>query len=295
MSTPELHPVAPAIGPFASAEFLEAVVGVGPDPGIFVLRTSPTGMVGFERRPELLSLAGHEDLVDYRSPRGAGSPELVEVEMAGLEPGTRYVFDSLPSEAADVFCRTLRALGLEFLEEIHAATAVLELPPTYDEYLARLSKKERHELRRKSRRYIEAIGETTFVHAAEAGELFEQFIRFHRRSPGEKGKFMTPGMESFFGELLAMPGWGIDALVDDRGAVTAAGFGYQDDDGYFLYNSAYDPDHADASPGVVLLARLIELTIERGSAIFDFLKGDEPYKQRLGARPRPLHRISGVT
>ncbi len=33
---------------------------------------------------------------------------------------------------------------------------------------------------------------------------------------------------------------------------------------------------------------MIEHTIEQGFGVFDFLKGDEDYKVRLGASPRPL-------
>jgi len=41
----------------------------------------------------------------------------------------------------------------------------------------------------------------------------------------------------------------------------------------------------------VLLALLIEDAIMQGMAVFDFLKGDEVYKFRLGARRRPLYVI----
>ena len=36
----------------------------------------------------------------------------------------------------------------------------------------------------------------------------------------------------------------------------------------------------------------IEFAIEEGQAIFDFLKGDEAYKFRLGAEPRPLFQVA---
>ena len=35
--------------------------------------------------------------------------------------------------------------------------------------------------------------------------------------------------------------------------------------------------------------------IKSGLRIFDFLKGDEDYKARLGAKPRPLHRLEATT
>ena len=49
-----------------------------------------------------------------------------------------------------------------------------------------------------------------------------------------------------------------------------------------------------ASPGVVLFSSMIERQIERGVPVFDFLKGDEAYKYRHGAAPRPLFAIEGV-
>jgi len=62
---------------------------------------------------------------------------------------------------------------------------------------------------------------------------------------------------------------------------------------YYLYNSASDPAVGHASPGVVLVSALFEDRIARGTRIFDFLKGDEPYKFRYGARPRPLFLLEG--
>jgi CelD/BcsL family acetyltransferase involved in cellulose biosynthesis len=75
--------------------------------------------------------------------------------------------------------------------------------------------------------------------------------------------------------------------------MAAAGFGYHGADGYYLYNSAFDPTLREASPGVVLMASLIESAIEAARDVFDFLKGDEAYKYRLGAGERLLYTVSG--
>jgi CelD/BcsL family acetyltransferase involved in cellulose biosynthesis len=71
----------------------------------------------------------------------------------------------------------------------------------------------------------------------------------------------------------------------------AGSFAYEDEEGYYLYNSAYEPDAAHASPGVMLLWCLIHRAVEDGRVVFDFLKGDETYKFRLGAEPRPLYAL----
>ena len=80
--------------------------------------------------------------------------------------------------------------------------------------------------------------------------------------------------------------------VGEDGSPVAAAFGFEDDVAYYLYNSAFDPSAGRVSPGVVLVSLLIERAIATGKTIFDFLKGDEPYKFRLGAEPRPLFEVA---
>jgi CelD/BcsL family acetyltransferase involved in cellulose biosynthesis len=49
------------------------------------------------------------------------------------------------------------------------------------------------------------------------------------------------------------------------------------------------------SPGLVLLLSMIEHAIGQGWGRFDFLTGNEPYKARMGARPRQLYRVEAKT
>lgn len=290
----ELAPVAPAIGPFGGREFLSALwQHHRPEGAELHIVADAEGLLPLAWHDDVLVFAGDGDLIDYRSPLGSGIERLLASTLGGLPTGTRFNFDSLPLEAAEVLVKGANSAGFSADMDEHAVAAVLHLPDTFDEYLMVIGKKERHELRRKRRRYEAALGPAHFVHATGTGALFDDFVRFHRMAIGEKGSFMTPEMEAWFVTLAELPGWGIDALVGEDGHVTAAGFGYQAADGYYLYNSSYNLDLRDSSPGVVLLGRLIELTIERGKPIFDFLKGDETYKFRLGAEPRPLYRVTG--
>jgi CelD/BcsL family acetyltransferase involved in cellulose biosynthesis len=58
-----------------------------------------------------------------------------------------------------------------------------------------------------------------------------------------------------------------------------------------LYNSGFDPAHARLAPGIVLLAHLIRDAIDRRIPIFDFLRGEEPYKQGFGPVPEDLYNV----
>jgi CelD/BcsL family acetyltransferase involved in cellulose biosynthesis len=55
-----------------------------------------------------------------------------------------------------------------------------------------------------------------------------------------------------------------------------------------LYNSGFDPARAVLAPGIVLLAHVIRDAIDRGFPIFDFLRGEEPYKYGFGPSPEDV-------
>ncbi len=291
----DLAPAAPCIGPFARPDVLATLWRHAPeeDASLQIAETSdallPLVMTG-----DTLSFVGHRDLVDYRSPLGRGVADLVEEIVESLPAGTRIHFDSLPGEAVEVIAEGLRRFGLDPAPVQGDVAAVLELPASFDEYLAGIGKKERHELRRKRRRFEAEAGPLDLERVIGDDGVFDQFVSLHRRSDGDKGSFMTAAMEAYFRDLYALPGWGIDALRDGGGMVVAAAFGYVDDSGYYLYNSAFDNVLSRISPGQVMLGAMIERAVEEGRRIFDFLKGDESYKFRLGAEPRPLYEVEVV-
>lgn len=283
------RPVASAIGPFARPEVLAEIAVAAADPGLQAVVSASGGFV-VSVDGTVVRLAGHADLCDYHTPVGGGIVELVGGLVADLGPGFGYQFDSLPQEAAEVFAAGFVEAGLKVSMTEHISTAVLCLPPDFDSYLHAIGKKQRHELRRKRRRYEELVGEVRFESAT--GAVVEDFILLHRRSPGAKGTFMDERMAGLFRRLVCLDGWRIDLLRHpDSGVMLAALFVYVDEEGYFLYNSAFDPELREASPGNVILARVIEEAISAGLSRFDFLKGEEEYKYRLGAKPRPLYRV----
>ncbi len=287
-STPgfALPPVAHHVGPFSGAGFLRAIAEHPP-----IVVETDDALVVLERRGGVVTMPGHEDLVDYRTPLGPGVPSLVQSYVGSLEPGELLSFDSLPLEAAEAIVKGLSAAGFHTSPVPHASVAVLSLPSTYEGYLALIGKKERHETRRKRRRFEEAKGTSSILEEDSPGVIFEKFLALHRRSRGVKGSFMTAEREQLFRTLMGLDGWAVKALVDGDGAVASAVFGYADEGGYYLYNSAYDPDLEAISPGMVLLSGLIEQAIVAERTRFDFLKGDERYKFRFGAKLRRLFSV----
>lgn len=287
-------PSAPAVGPFPRREFLRALSEtLDSEFGAPFLVETDTALAAFSRSGGTIRFAGSSDLTDYHSPIGDGVPNLFERFLGTLDSGTRLDLDSLPIEASNLIARGFELAGVDFRCSEHIVSAVLELPPTFEDYLDRIGKKQRHELRRKRRRYVEATGELIHETHRGPGWAFDEFLRLHRLAPGEKGEFMTAETEGFFRRLVAHRGWRVDLLRLD-GRAAACLFSYQADDGLYLYNSSYDPDLAEASPGVAMIGSMIEVAIGEGAKRFDFLKGDETYKFRLGAEARPLYRIEAI-
>ncbi len=170
----------------------------------------------------------------------------------------------------------------------------LDLPPTWDEYLAALSKKQRHEVRRKLRR-LSATGNVDFrcfeVSPPEVGDFMDTWLKLFRLGREEKAGFMTARMESFFRSLAeAMAGVGLLRFgileLDTLPVAMVMGFDYNDT--MYLYNSAYDPDYSYLSVGLLSKILSIRESISRGMKKWDFLKGGEPYKYHIGGREIPL-------
>jgi CelD/BcsL family acetyltransferase involved in cellulose biosynthesis len=286
----DLDPIADSIGPFASRPFLEAVWNHR-DTARLDLHVEATsdGAVALVTDGDRVEFAGQSNLTDYHSPLGPTGGAALARALKSHQGASVYL-DSLPLEAVATVEQAVRAAGGVPSTEQHETAAVLQLPATYEDWLASIGKKERHEVRRKRRRFVAEFGEIEIVpHGSEA---INMFCEMHRTSQGDKGMFMTGEMQSYFEDLLDSGGATIHTLECD-GIPRANAFGFETADGYFYYNSAYDMDAAMASPGIVLLASMIEAQIERGARVFDFLKGDERYKFKHGALPRPLYAVSG--
>ena len=253
---------------------------------------------------KLLRFLGGIDLTDYLGPicsmedRHDVADALIR--WLGDEVIEWDVFDAhnmpVPFGFGECLIERADALDFEFTVEQEDTSAVLLLPPTWESYLEILEPKERRELRRKRRRFEREVPDAVFRRATEetlAADL-KTFVEMHRGAEGHKGHFMKPEIASFFERVayaLLPLGWLRLDLLEVGGRAIASTFGFQLKNTFYLYNSAYEPDAARLSPGVVLVSRLVEEAIEGGLKTFDFLRGDERYKYQLGAQTLPLNNV----
>jgi len=287
----DLAPLAPETGPFAKRPFLETVWRHrGNTRSELHIEHTQGGAVALALSDEHTEFAGQGNLTDYHSPLGPGGTAALVNAIVELD-GHSFSLDSLPETVARAALIGLREAGIDCRIDQHETVSVLSLPPSYDDWLASIGKKERHEVRRKRRRFEVEFGEIEIVRRGV--EALEGFCEMHRSSQGDKSTFMTADMQHYFADLMKHADASIYTLECD-GIPRANAFGFETELGYYYYNSAYDTDAAMASPGIVLLAALVEAQIDRGAATFDFLKGGEVYKVRHGAVARPLFIIEGI-
>ena len=178
----------------------------------------------------------------------------------------------------------------QFRQECSSQSPYILLPNDWDAYLASIDKKQRHEILRKMRR----LAENTDVHwriSTERDALEEDIDSFLylMALDAEKKKFLT---DSMLQQQRLTLRWAFEekilqlSFLEIMGKKAASYFCFDYDNKILVYNSGYDPQFHQYSPGWVLLGNLLQWAIENKRTEFDFMRGDEEYKYRFGARDR---------
>lgn len=161
----------------------------------------------------------------------------------------------------------------------------LELPASWDAYLATLSSNRRQILRRKERSlFRDHAARIVDYQDDRLDEGWGHLMRLHeRRWDGEGGgAFRDPRAErlqrGFAGEMAKRDRLWLSTL-DLDGQPAAAWYGFTSADTVYFYQGGRDPRWQRESVGWVLMGMMIRRAIERGYRVFDFLRGDDLYKK----------------
>jgi len=190
-----------------------------------------------------------------------------------------------------------RARGWQVQQAREDVCPVLELPATWDEYLANtLNKKQRHELRRKMRRAEErARVDWHWVTADDFEAGLGTFFQLHKASHPDKDAFMDEQMQGFFRAVTRAAleqGWLRLSVLRFNGQPVASYLCFDYGRDRLVYNSGFDLSaYADLGPGIVSVGYLIQDAIQRGLKRFDFLQGNERYKYEFGAGDTEVLRL----
>ena len=266
-----------------------------------------------KHRNELIGIAPF--VAEGKTARLMGDPDVCDFLDVIIAPGTGKVFFQnlvshlrynginrldLGAVRADssvmrYLVSAARDLNCEVACEAEDVSMELALPSTWDDFLYQLTGKERHEIRRKLRRLKESarINFRAVENPAEVVKEIETFLTLFRLNRSDKSNFMTDQRAAFFRALAAeMSAARILKLffldLDETPAAAVMCFDYRST--RYLYNNGYDDRHRTLSIGLLSKVLTIKDGIQRGNVRYDFLKGKESYKRRLGGKPVQLHR-----
>ncbi len=191
------------------------------------------------------------------------------------------------------------ARGWTFTRQACQPAPYIPLPADFETYLAGIDKKQRHEIRRKLRRAAEYELPVRWRLVEEESALeaeMDAFFALMAQDP-VKEEFLTDAMRR---QMLAAArtalrgGWLWLAFLEVGGRKAAGAFNFDYGNRLWGYNSGVNREFIELSPGWVLLAHTIQWACERGRSEFDFMRGNEEYKYRFGARDRLVMRAKAV-
>ena len=296
-----------ASSPFQTLEWQRVwinEVGDGASPQIlkFVDGPQTLGMASLRRDGDAMTFVGDEDLCDYND----------FLVMPGRE---RPFFDALLDHLEQAGCTELRLFSLAaesptltLLPEAARSRGFdvdivqqevcpgRDLPAEWEEYVAGLSKKHRHELRRKLRRLDTAEGVRWYslTDPQEVEAAMDDFLRLLAMSRQDKAEFLTPRREKFFRSLastLSREGLLSLFFMEIEGSRVASAMTFDYGGSRLLYNSGFNPEFGYYSVGLLLKALSVKSAIEDGKSYYDFLRGNERYKYHLGGIDRPIYNM----
>jgi CelD/BcsL family acetyltransferase involved in cellulose biosynthesis len=187
--------------------------------------------------------------------------------------------------------------GFQAVNDITSTGTMIELAPTFEDYLARLGYHERKEIRRKLRK-AEQRGRARFVVNSTSlaiGYALDNCFGLMERAGGGKGrktKWMFRPHFNTAAPALAADGrmCVYELYLHDR--LAASLISLPQGGRQILWCGAIDRDLRAWSPGIVLFAMVFRHAIENGEPAIDLLRGQYPYKYKMGAVDRPLHRLT---
>jgi CelD/BcsL family acetyltransferase involved in cellulose biosynthesis len=252
-----------------------------------------------------LMLLGSSDLCDYLDCIITSGEEegfyrtLLSYLAASSQESITLNFNSLQAHSPTIsFFKTVSGRNDNSVDFHREDTAPgLDLPSDFESYLKLLSKKDRHEMRRK-RRKAEKEQEVAFHTITDPSQVMDtlpHFLTLFRRSANTKNDFLTPERECFFQSLaeeFSRRGWLEIFSLSFGSREVAYLFCFHYNGTRYLYNAAYDLDYSSLSPGIVVITYCLEDAISRGINRFDFLRGDETYKYRFGAQDHHLYSLT---
>lgn len=275
--------------------------GLGKEPWLLKVSVDDRliGVAPLMQAEKTLSFIGDPEICDYLDFAVAqGEEERFYAALLGYLG--KQDWGSLDLHAIPDYSKTLSVLpGMAQAQGYSVNVTVEDVCPranlgaTWENYLAGLNRKDRHELRRKLRRlYASGDVRSYAISNASLASDMGDFLQLHRVSREDKAHFMNEEMEAFFRAVtasLASLGYLKLFFMEFNGIRVSSALCFDYANELSLYNSGYDPAYSDLSVGLLIKALCLKEAIDSGRRRFDFLRGEERYKYHLGGVDLPVH------
>jgi CelD/BcsL family acetyltransferase involved in cellulose biosynthesis len=206
------------------------------------------------------------------------------------------------SPTARIFHEELAKAGVAARLEMSDICPRKEMSATWAETLETLGGDQRRQLQKRCRQLAEVfpVEYETINDPLVLADAMSDFIRLHQQrmeETGKEGVFSAFRHEDFHRDVcaeLCKQGWLFLSFLKINGRRVAAACSYLFKDRICFHVGGLG-DVGDArkhSPGIVLHAYCMQEAIRRGAKSYDFLRGTEEYKYRLGAVDFPNWRVS---
>jgi CelD/BcsL family acetyltransferase involved in cellulose biosynthesis len=212
------------------------------------------------------------------------------IEWEGVDAGDRV---------AMAFTARMTLLQCELHQHALANCWRLPLPTDWEVYIESLGRNLRRDIRQLTRNYWMSgrVALHTVERLPELSEAMDILIDLHtrrRESLGDSGCFASERFRAFCREVMPellregrlQMHWleldcrpaAVECLLVDGGI-------------WYMYQGGIEPAAAEHQPGKLIHMAILRRAIESGVRAFDFLRGDELYKSRYGAKPSPCLRV----
>lgn len=208
---------------------------------------------------------------------------------------------NIPAESPTYgqFMQLLNNAGYDTDATRQEVCPVITLPDEFPKYIKSLDKKQSKELVRKIR-IAQGQGDSVDWYIVDEShnldEEIDKFLTLMAASHPEKEAFLEDEAHvRFFKSIVPAAyeaGWLQLNFLNVVGEPVATYLNFDYNNKILVYNSGLDPVKASQlSPGIVLLAYNIQHAIENGKDTFNFLRGDEEYKYRMGGKDTEIFNV----
>lgn len=200
--------------------------------------------------------------------------------------------DTMPQKSlvAKCLCQHTRESGMS-TDSTLTANFVIDLPPTWPQYVSSLESSFRPLLTRYPKR-LQSRFTVKFSRCEDTDDLKAQLqtlfdlhqMRWTGR--GETGAFAGNERRDFYFQMAAaflQRGWLEFWRLELDGETVGAQFCFRYNDTVSLLQEGFHPRYAAEKIGYALKAYLLEEMIRTGAMRYDFLGGEDPYKAKFGA------------